>query len=235
MRFDLPRVLLGVAGVLALLLVLQWVWPYGEAAGLTVSPARVAVRARAPALAARDTSAWVSAILARPLFSVTRRPPRVAAKVAGAVAPGQARLAGIMITRYGRRAIFAPEGGGKPMVLAEGATVNESTIRRILPDQVVMANGAALRPSYDRNRPNTPAFNAFTPGFQPPGFQNPNFQNPNFQQPNFLNPVSPGGFPNPNFPPGQGVAPPTPGEETGQPNPPPPLLMRGGIVPQRRE
>ncbi len=224
MRPDLPRVLWGTLGVLALLLVLEWTWPAGNAAGGTVSPARVAVQAHAPALASRDTSAWVSAVLARPLFSVTRRPPRIVSRGVGAVAVGQARLAGIMITRSGRRAIFAPEGGGRQLVLPEGAAVNDSTIRRILPDRVTLASGAVLLPSYDRNRVNTgtPAFQPFTPGFPNPGFANPGF-----------NPVMPGGFP-----PNPALQNPTvqpPGEETGQPPAQGPLLLRSNLIPQRRE
>ncbi len=219
MRVDLPRVISGVLGVLALLLTLEWVWPAGSVAGNTVSPARVAVQARAPALAARDTSAWVSAVLARPLFSVSRRPPHNVVRGIGVVAVGQARLAGIMITRNGRKAIFAPEGGGKQMVLPEGAAVNDSTIRRILPDRVTLASGAVLLPSYDKNRVSTgaPGFQPFTPGFANPGF----------------NPVMPGGFQNPAFP-NPGLQQP-PGEEPGQPPPQGPLLLRNNMIPQRRE
>ena len=230
MSARLPRVLWGVLAVLALLLVAEWAWPSGSAPGATVSPARVAVLAHAPALAARDTSAWVNAVLARPLFSATRRPPRVVTHGPGVVAVGQARLAGIMITRFGRRAIFAPEGGGKQMVLPEGAAVNDSTIRRILPDRVTLASGATLLPSYDKNRASsgTPAFQALNPGFGAPGFGNPNFANPGFANPGFP-PALPGGFPNPAFQP-----PPPPGEETPQP-PQGPLLLRGNLLPQRRE
>ncbi len=224
MKGDLPRALWAMLGALAFLLVLEWVWPGGSAAGVTVSPARVAVQARAPALAARDTSAWVSAVLARPLFSVSRRPPRVVSHGLGVVAAGQARLAGIMITRSGRRAIFAPEGGGKQLVLPEGAAVNDSTIRRILPDRVTLASGAVLLPTYDKNRAAT-GVSAFQP-FNP-GFANPNFGNPGF------NPAIPGGFANPPF---QNPAQPSqlPGEENGQ-APPTPLMLRGNMIPQRRE
>ena len=238
MRIDLPRVLLGAIAALALLLVLEWVWPSGGAEGVTVSPAHVAAQARAPARAARDTSGWVAAILARPLFSINRRPPRVAARVAGAIQVGQARLAGIMITPSGKRAIFAPDGGGKPLVLAEGATVNESTIRRILPDGVVLASGTVMHPTYDRSRPTTGSggFQPFTPGFpnpavtpgfpNPGGFPNPNFPGlaaPGFQNPGFQNP----GLQNPN---GQAA------DDGGQPNPNPPApQLRGTMIPPRRE
>ncbi len=232
MRTDLPRALWAMLGALAFLLVLEWVWPAGDAGGGTIRPAQVASHGHAPALTARDTSAWVGAILARPLFSVSRRPPHVAPHRPGAVAAGQARLAGIMITRDGRRAIFAPDGGGKQMVLPEGASVNDSTIRRILPDRVTLASGAVLLPTYDRNRASTgaPSFQPFNPAIGNPGPGNPGFANPNFANPGF-NPALPGGFPNQAF---QNAAqPPQPGED-GQP-PQVPLMLRGNMIPQRRE
>ena len=199
-----------------------------------MSPARVAVQARAPALAARDTSAWVGAILARPLFSTTRRPVRVVTRGVSAVAAGQARLAGIMITRSGRRAIFAPEGGGRQMVLPEGAAVNDSTIRRILPDRVTLASGAVLLPSYDKNRATTgtPGFQPFNPGFGNPGFGAPGFGNPGLN-PGFPNPIMPGGFPNPAFQ-NPGLQQP-PNEENGATPPQGPLMLRSNMIPQRRE
>lgn len=218
MRVDLPRVLWAATGALALLLVLEWVWPAGGASGTAVSRAAVQVQVHAPGLAARDTSAWVNAVLARPVFSISRRPPPVTKGLRGVAVLDQARLAGIMITRYGRRAIFAPQGGGKPLVLAEGAPVNEGTIRFIQPDRVVMASGAVIRLSYDKTKAAT------TTGFMPfaPGFPNPGFPNPGFPPQN---------FPNLGLLPAQQP----PGEENGQPVPPPPQMLRGNMIPQRRE
>ncbi len=222
MRTDLPRALWAMLGGLAFLLVLEWAWPAGSAPGVGMSPTYLAVKhGHAPALAARDTSTWVSAILARPLFSVSRRPPANVSHGAGVVAAGQARLAGIMITRGGRRAIFAPDGGGKQLVLPEGAAVNDSTIRRILPDRVMLASGAVLLPTYDRNRASTGA-----PSFQP---FNPNLGNPGFPNPGF-NPAIPGGFPNQGF---QNPAQLPQAGEDGQ-SPQTSLMLRGNMIPQRR-
>ncbi len=247
MRAGRPGLLWGVIGALVLLLVLEWVWPSGSTPAQRATAARVARQAHAAA-PARTTAAWAQAILARPVFSLSRRPPKPVVTVHGQVVAGQARLAGILITRAGRRAIFAPEGGGRQLVLAEGASVNESTIRQIQADRVLMASGAVLRPTYDRNRvtTTTPPFQPFAPSFPAPGFPagnpafpsqgfpNPGFPNPGMINPGFPNAPTPGVFPNANFNPG--IPPVTPpGEEAAVPPAPVPMPMRGNLIPQRRE
>lgn len=173
MTLNLRRLLIGAIAVLLAVLVLEWVLPDGTASDAAVPPPHLAARGAGQPVMARDTSQWVETVLARPLFSISRRPPKVAARAGGAAAAPAARLAGIMITRYGRRAIFAPDGGGKQLVLPEGANVNESTIRSIKPDSVVMASGAVLRPAFDksgRSQATTLPASFTTPPFQPPGF-----------------------------------------------------------------
>jgi hypothetical protein len=224
-RMRLFAILLGC---LSLVLLLEWVWPDGAPVGPgrlgwhPVPPAQKAGQARAVA-------DWEASVLARPLFSISRRPPKVEASTGTAAAPDQARLAGILIGRFGKQAIFAPEGGGKPLVLGEGAAINESVIRSIQPSQVVLASGAVLTPSFDKNRtPSAP----FIPGFQPPA--------PGFQ-PNFPN----GMMPQPGFPMQRSVMPP-PQAETNDGAPPPGVpvpgmtqpvpVFRGPMpIPQRRE
>jgi hypothetical protein len=209
--------LAGSSAALLLLLLLEWVVP---AAGLppgAQTPIHLAPPPRHGALPARQAAGWAATILARPLFSISRRPPRVVEGGKLDTGAGQARLSGIMISPLGRRAIFAPDGGGKPLVLAEGSSVNDSIIRSIQPDRVILATGAVLHPTYDSNRstltttspfqpvlPNfaNPAFNApslapngFNPGFQPPGFQPPGFQPgtipPALQSPGFRGALMP--------------------------------------------
>jgi hypothetical protein len=215
------RLLSGLIGFLAVILALEWLLPDPPPpAGTPVA----LLRSRPPAaIATRDTGDWVETVLARPVFSISRRPPKVAAGGHAETAAGEARLSGIMITRAGRRAIFAPEGGGKPLVLAEGASVNQSTIRSILADRVVLAGGAVLRPSYDRNRSNQttpPFFQTIQQNF--PAAPNPYL--PNFAQPNFPQP---------------GLQPPQAGGDDGTPPPPTPLQpmqpFRGNMIPPRRE
>ncbi len=229
MRVGLRQALLGMLGLLAVVLALEWAWPAGQV-GTPAQLRREAALATSPVPAPRETSVWASAALARPLFSISRRPPRAEPGGHGTAAPGQARLAGIMITGFGRRAIFAPEGGGKQMVLAEGAAVNDSTIRAIQPGSVVLASGAVLRPAYDRNRVLSPSplLGGFVPSFPSPAFPNPGFATPAVPGPTFAP-----GVPNPLF--GTPAMPPASGEQ-GQPTPPvPPQLLRGNLLPQRRE
>ena len=236
MTLDRARLLYGALAALMLILILEWAWPAGRAGGV-VAPAKFTTPKQAAAAAARETAAWEQTVQARPLFSISRRPARVASKAGDTLAVGQARLAGIMITRFGKRAIFAPDGGGKQMVLPEGASVNDSTIRRIQADRVILASGTVLLPTYDHNPSTlgtTPAFHpAFTPNFPPPGpgFPNAGFPNPAFPNPAFPNPAAPGvpaGFqaPGPQFQPQF-----QPSNEAGDQAPP----FRGGPIPQRRE
>lgn len=96
--------------------------------------------------------AWVTAILARPLFSPDRRPARVgpARATAGAVVP---RVAGIVIDGPRRSVIFAaPTEGAHPITLLEGNEVNGFRIRSIEDNQVTIlgADGLhILRPTFD--------------------------------------------------------------------------------------
>ncbi len=165
-RARLFGILLGVMG---LVLLLEWVWPAGGAAGGLGRLGGLHLPQSVPKanLQARAAEQWAATVLARPLFTISRRPPRVETSRGTAAAPDQARLSGILIGRFGRQAIFAPEGGGKPLVLGEGAQINESRIQSIQPNQVILASGAVLTPSFDKNRaPSTP----FMPGVGPPGF-----------------------------------------------------------------
>ena len=215
-------------GALSLVLLLEWVWPENAATG----PGRLGWHVVPPApkagFQARAVAEWAATTLARPLFSISRRPPKVETSAGPSAAPDQARLAGILIGRFGKQAIFAPEGGGKPLVLGEGAAINESVIRTIEPSRVVLASGAVLTPSFDKNRtPSAP----FIPGFQPaaPAFQ-PGFPN--------------GMMPQPGFPMQRSVMPPPQGEGAdGAPPPGVPVpgmtqpvpVFRGPMIPPRRE
>jgi hypothetical protein len=224
-RMRLFAILLGAV---SLVLLLEWVWP--DAA--VIGPGRIGWHPVPPtqkAGQARAVTEWEASVLARPLFSISRRPPKVEASTGTAAAPDQARLAGILIGRFGKQAIFAPEGGGKPLVLGEGASINESVIRSIEPSHVVLASGAVLTPSFDKNRtPSAP----YIPGFQPPmaGFQ-PGFPNGMMPQPGF--PMQRSVMPQPQGDGNEGAPPP------GVPVPgmtqPVPVFRGPAMIPQRRE
>jgi hypothetical protein len=164
----------GASAVLLLILIVEWAWPIPSLA--PGPPAPLPSLAARAVLPARQTAGWVSLILARPLFTINRRPAKSAAGPAAAAA-GDARLCGIMISATLRRAIFAPEGGGKPLVLGEGASVNDSVIARILPDRVIMASGTVLLPLYDHTRAPQAGAAPFMPTAFPPNL-NPAFQPP---------------------------------------------------------
>jgi hypothetical protein len=220
------RLGVGVMAALGLALLLEWTLPDGGGDAAPVAALRLARGAPKTPLIERAAANWAETILARPLFSASRRPPRVAAGARDDSAPDEARLSGIMISRFGRRAIFAPAGGGKPLVLGEGAQVNQSTIRSISPDRVVLASGTVLVPAFDKNRVPT----AYTPPFQPPV---PNFPNAPFVNGNIPN----GGFALPRMPQPpqiqpQEAQPGQPGDGQAVPPAPP---FRGPIIPNRRE
>lgn len=135
------RPLAGVVVALSLAVLLEWTLP--DVSGETVSfssPNLSYVSPKVPVIRQMTTN-WATTILARPLFSASRRPPPIATDKHPDAAPEKARLSGIMIGRFGRWAIFATADGGRPLVLTEGAQVNDSTIRRIDPDRVVLTNG----------------------------------------------------------------------------------------------
>ncbi len=219
------RLLTGLLGFLAVVLVLEWVWPSGSDATGPVAALRLGHSAPKASLQSRAVNEWAETALARPLFTISRRPPKVEAAGPNEAAPDDMRLAGILIGRFGRRAIFAPGGGGKPVVLAEGAAVNASTIRSITPSQVILASGTVLSPSFDKNRvPPSP----YLPAFQP--------VMPNFPQPGF----TPGQMPQPGFPIPRMPQAPEPNEPgvNAQPDAPPVPgipVFRGPMIPQRRE
>lgn len=122
-------------------------------------PAEVPAGPRRAALAVRpagspapvdDTDRWIGAILARPVFSPSRRPSASAAT--NASAPTEpVRLAGILVSAHDRVAIFAKSGEGKPIVAHVGSQVGEDVVQSIEPDRVTMRGPdgeRVLRPSY---------------------------------------------------------------------------------------
>jgi hypothetical protein len=112
-----------------------------------------------PSVAVPDhTGAWMATILARPLLSPDRRPPReaVAAAPGEPLSDGLPRLSGVLVGPFGRRAIFATDGA-KPVVVGEGGRVNAWTVRRIEIDEVQVAGPSgvrSVRPSF--SPPTTP-------------------------------------------------------------------------------
>lgn len=119
---------------------------------MVAHPLRVASAANAPIAVPDRTADEVATLLARPLFSLTRRPPPAAATNGVATAPDAPlpRLAGVLVDGGDRRAIFA--GAPKPLVLREGARVGAFTISRIAPGRVALIGPDGtreIRPQFD--------------------------------------------------------------------------------------
>jgi hypothetical protein len=96
----------------------------------------------------------IAAILARPLFSPSRRPPQSnsdnAADDAGLA---DSRLAGIIIESGRRFAIFAPQGA-KPLMVTEGETLSGWRVDSISPQEVSLSGPdgtKTLQPKFDPN------------------------------------------------------------------------------------
>jgi hypothetical protein len=197
-RRSLAAPFYGTAVLLGIVLVLEWL-PAAEPPPVKPAPVPRTGAVASDAVEAKDTEDWADTILKRPLFTVGRRPPKTAHGKPLFSTNGMPRLSGIMITKAGRRAIFAPDGG-KTLVLAEGATLEDGTIRSISADRVIISGpkgDITLQPTYDHGKtgglitPTTPMFPqpGMNPGFPNPGF-NPAFPGQaNFRPPQFQPPV----------------------------------------------
>ena len=123
----------------------------------------------------------LATILARPLFSSTRRPPPRGGDNAMADSGlADTRLTGIVVVPGHRIAIFAPLGA-KALVVSEGETVSGWRVERINPREVSLSGPSGtktLQPKFDPNLtpPPSPTVGAGNPAPAPvpaaarPGF-----------------------------------------------------------------
>jgi general secretion pathway protein N len=86
--------------------------------------------------------AWVTTILARPLFEPDRRPPSPRSVPVEVELP---RLIGVMVSPASRVAIFAGATGGKPLVVAEGGQVGGHVVQSIRPGEATLAGPRGQR------------------------------------------------------------------------------------------
>lgn len=119
--------------------------------------------------AVRHDDAYVKEILARPLFTVSRRPLSGSDGNAGAAmaAALKGRLAGVVVSSAGSEALFMETGKAKAISVHEGESFEGWTVEKIEPEHVTMRAGARLEtiePAGDKTRSGAPAM---VPGQQP--------------------------------------------------------------------
>lgn len=154
----LPRALWLLAALLMAGIAAELAWP--EAAPPAPPPAAPPAAARAAGGAPEPVAAWAAAALERPLFNASRRPdsPGAAPAAAAAEHAEPPRLAGIMLTPQGRRAIFA-EAEDKPATVMEGSRVGSWQVQAIAAGEVTLTgpDGArTVRPSFSTDPPAAP-------------------------------------------------------------------------------
>jgi hypothetical protein len=103
--------------------------------------------------AADHRAEWLNEIMARPLFSPTRRPVETTVS-------GLPRLTGIVVAGSERVAIFAAPGNQNPIVAHSGARVGAYEVQTIGDEGVTVAGPGGttlIRPIFDVARPASPA------------------------------------------------------------------------------
>jgi hypothetical protein len=127
--------------------------PETEAAAATIPPrAEPALPVARPEIGV-EHGAMITTILARPLFSSTRRPPPPNDAPSEDTSFSDTRLAGIVTEPGYRFAIFAPPGA-KPLTVKEGDTVSGWRVDSITPLAVSLSGPGGtktLQPKIDPN------------------------------------------------------------------------------------
>jgi hypothetical protein len=146
--------LLLVAAALAGVLALEYAVGAPEPAEAPAMTRPANLPAAAPAPADADQALLTEAVgtvLARPLFAPSRRPAATpGAQSSGATHIELPRLAGVIVTPNGRRAIFAP-ATGQAIAAAEGAAIGDWVVKSISAHEVTLSGSEGervLRPSF---------------------------------------------------------------------------------------
>jgi hypothetical protein len=144
----------GLAFALSVALLQQW-RPEDAA---PVAPPHLAETPPTPQVLqdAPDRAIQMAALLARPLFEPTRRPPAVAAADSAPQAAIMPRVTGVLVGPADRNAIFLVPGVAAPLVAREGGRVGDYTVQSIAAGQVTLQGPGGplmLRPTFDKNSP----------------------------------------------------------------------------------
>lgn len=125
----------GTAVVCAAIAIWPWLFPPVPA---TRPLATVPASAPAPALAPLPPLASFSAIVERPLFSPSRRPPPGATTASGPLVASRYRLLGVVATGPKKRAFLAD--GARHVDIAEGDRLDGWTVKQIGADSVLLSS-----------------------------------------------------------------------------------------------
>lgn len=156
------RLLTLIAVALAGLIVIELTMSSGSELEMTAAPDAAAPETAGAQQDGESPSDFATAVLARPLFRPDRHPFPTNDQDALAATPVDLpRLTGILLSSDIKRAIFAPEGSDRLIVVAEGESVGDWRVQEIVADSVTMTGPDGtrrLRPKFAANQ--TPA----TPG-----------------------------------------------------------------------
>jgi hypothetical protein len=155
MNGRLPLYLLLAGGALFAALLFREATAPEEAGSGPMGPAPRPVALASARLrpAGNNVAAMLTAILARPLFSPTRRPSGKSDDAGAAAGLGDSRLTGIVTVPHRRIAIFAV-ANGRPLVVGEGDNVQGWRIDSITPEEVSLTGpdgSKTLQPKSDPN------------------------------------------------------------------------------------
>ena len=130
----------GLAALLATILIVEYYALRPEDSPLTTDlsrlPQAASVPLGVPAGPTSETQARVTGILARPMFSASRRPPGAAS--AGSAPAALPRLTAVLVSARGKTVIFAGGQDARPVTLGEGGRIGAYVVQSIGAGQVTL-------------------------------------------------------------------------------------------------
>lgn len=154
------RLLTLVAVALGALIAAELFMPSGNDTDTAAVPAAQVAENAATQADSQSPADYAGAILARPLFRADRQPYATNDQDLSTAPVDLPRLAGILMSSDLKRAIFAPDGSDKPIVVSEGENVGSWRVQEIAPDSVTMTGPDGtrrIRPKFVANAvPATP-------------------------------------------------------------------------------
>jgi hypothetical protein len=155
-----PRLFILIAVALVALIAIELFMPSGNDTDAVPMPAAQTPANGAPAADTQNPADFAATILARPLFRADRHPYETNDQDISTAPVDLPRLAGILMSSDLKRAIFAPDGSDKPIVVSEGENVGGWRVQEIAADSVTMVGPDGtrrLRPKFAANAsPATP-------------------------------------------------------------------------------